>query len=90
MTLGTDTKILTAWNGLMLMASPRAARAFSDRRYLMEAEELAGFMAVSLHENGALMARFARRTKIRRATIMLSISLGLLELYSADFDPRIS
>ena len=57
MTLGTDTKILTAWNGLMLMALSRAARAFSDRRYLMEAEELAGFMAVSLQENGALMAR---------------------------------
>lgn len=89
MTLGTDTKILTAWNGLMLMALSRAARAFSDRRYLMEAEELAGFMAASLHENGALMARLCEGELKYAAQLddYAFYALGLMELYSADFDP---
>ena len=89
MTLGTDTKILTAWNGLMLMALSRVARAFSDRRYLMEAEELAGFMAVSLKENGALMARLCEGELKYAAQLddYAFYALGLLELYSADFDP---
>ena len=57
MPLKTDEKVLTAWNGLMLMALSRAARAFSDARYLAAAEELAAFMAASLYdERGALRA----------------------------------
>ena len=89
MTLGTDTKILTAWNGLMLMALSRAAMAFSDRRYLMEAEELAGFMAASLPERGALMARLCEGELKYAAQLddYAFYALGLLELYSADFDP---
>ena len=89
MTLGTDTKILTAWNGLMLMALSRAARAFSDRRYLMEAEELAKFMEASLHEGGALMARLCEGELKYAAQLddYAFYALGLLELYSADFDP---
>ena len=54
MPLFTDEKILTAWNGLMLMALSRAAGAFSDRRYLMEAEALADFMADKLYDGGRL------------------------------------
>lgn len=65
----------------MLMALSRAARAFSDRRYLMEAEELAGFMAVSLQENGALMARLCEGELKYAAQLddYAFYALGLLE-----------
>ena len=57
MALRTDNKILTAWNGLMLMALSRAARAFNDRRYLSAAKELAAFMERRMFTGGALKAR---------------------------------
>ena len=55
----------------------------------MEAEELAGFMAVSLQENGALMARLCEGELKYAAQLddYAFYALGLLELYSADFDP---
>ena len=42
--LFTDKKILTSWNGLMLMALSKAARAFNSSRYLSEAVSLAEFL----------------------------------------------
>ena len=44
MPLGRDEKILTSWNGMMLMALSRAARVFDNSRYLAAAEELQGFV----------------------------------------------
>ena len=38
--LRRDEKQLTAWNGLMLMALSRAARAFNSGRYMAAAERL--------------------------------------------------
>ena len=89
MPLGTDDKILTAWNGLMLMALSRAAWAFRDRRYLNEARELAAFMAGRLHEGGRLKARLCRGELRFPAQLddYAFYALGLLELYRADFDP---
>ena len=88
MNLATDTKILTAWNGLMLMALSRAAHAFSDRRYLMEAHALADFMAGRLYESSALMARLCDGELKYPAQLddYAFYALGLLELYAADFD----
>lgn len=39
-----DDKILTGWNGLMLMALSRSAKAFSDPVYKAAADELAAFL----------------------------------------------
>ena len=39
MELAVDDKVLTAWNGLVLMALSRAAWVFGDKRYLAEAKE---------------------------------------------------
>ena len=89
MALFTDRKILTGWNGLMLMALSRAAQAFDDRRYLLEAQELAAFMAEKLTEDGALKARLCEGELRYEATLedVVFCALGLTELYAADFDP---
>ena len=88
MTLGTDNKILTAWNGLMLMALSRAAWAFKDRRYLMEARELADFMAEKLYEDQRLKGRYCEGELRFDAQLddYAFYGLGLLELYRADFE----
>lgn len=88
MTLGTDEKILTGWNGMMLMALARAAAAFGDRRYLSEAQELAAFMAEKLFDGERLKARLCG-DELRfdaRLDDYAFYALGLLELYGADFD----
>ena len=85
--LHRDEKILTGWNGLMLMALSRAAGAFSDPVYKHAADELAAFLkssAVSpssLHhciydgsEDKALLEDYA------------FFALGMLEHYSMSYD----
>ncbi len=90
MPLFTDTKILAGWNGLMLMALSRAAHAFKDRRYLLEAQELAAFMLKNMCRDGRLMARLCEGELRFDASLSdhTFTALGLLELYAADFDPR--
>lgn len=85
--LFTDEKILTGWNGLMLMALSRAAFAFGDRRYLMEARELAEFMGEKLYGGGRLTARLCDGELRYEAQLddYAFYALGLLELYRADF-----
>ena len=85
----TDKKILSGWNGLMLMALSRAARVFSDRRYLLEAQELAAFLRDKLTENGRLRARLCDGELRFEASLsdLTFYALGLTELYAADFDP---
>ena len=90
MEIFTDQKILTGWNGLMLMALSRAAGAFSDRRYLLEARELAAFLLEKLRREGRLMARLCDGELRFDASLSDHVfcALGLLELYAADFDPQ--
>ena len=90
MPLFTDTKILAGWNGLLLMALARAAHAFKDRRYLLEAQELADFLLQNMRRDGKLMARLCGGELRFDASLSdhAFIALGLLELYAADFDPR--
>ncbi len=88
--LFTDEKILTAWNGLMLMALSRAAWAFNDRRYLLEARELAEFMGEKLFDGGRLKARLCGGELRFQAQLddLAFYALGLLELYRTDFEPE--
>ena len=90
MALFTDSKILAGWNGLMLMALSRAANAFSDRRYLLEAQELAAFILKNMREGGKLRARLCDGELRFDASLSDHVfcALGLLELYAADFDPQ--
>ena len=89
MELFTDRKILSGWNGLLLAALARAARVFSDRRYLLEAQALADFIRERLTENGRLRARLCEGELRFDASLAdhAFCALGLLELYAADFDP---
>ena len=90
MPLFTDTKILAGWNGLLLMTLARAAHAFKDRRYLLEAQELADFLLQNMRRDGKLMARLCDGELRFDASLSdhAFVALGLLELYAADFDPR--
>ena len=87
--LHRDEKILTAWNGLMLMALSRAARAFGDRRYLNAARELARFMESRLFSDGRLISCYYPDSASLPAQLddYVFYALGLLELYSADYEP---
>ncbi|MBQ7692355.1 MAG: thioredoxin domain-containing protein [Oscillospiraceae bacterium] len=90
MALFTDRKILAGWNGMMLMALSRAAAAFSDRRYLLEAQELADFLLTAMQPDGRLRARLCEGELRFDASLSDTAfcALGLLELYDADLDPR--
>ncbi len=87
---GLDNKVLTAWNGLVLIALSEAARASGNREYLAAAQQLADFMLENLIANGKLLRSW--RDGEARYTAYLedhaALGLGLLALYQADFDPR--
>ena len=90
MELAVDDKVLTAWNGLVLMALSRAAWVFGDKRYLAEAKELEGFMEKRLYAGGRLMSGLCKDKLSDEARLddYAFYALGLLELYRADFDVR--
>jgi uncharacterized protein YyaL (SSP411 family) len=87
---GTDDKVLTAWNGLMLAAFAEAARVLDQREYLHVAVRNAEFMLSRLRPNGKL--RRAWRNGKTTDEVFLedygALILGLLELYQTDFDAR--
>ncbi len=91
---GTDDKILTAWNGLMLATVAEAARAFSDpelsNKYLLMATQNGDFLLRSLRSNGQLK-RSWRDGKITDEVFLedyAALILGLLELYQTDFNNK--
>ncbi len=91
---GTDDKIITAWNGLMLAAFAEAARVIDSddlgRRYRTVAIRNAEFLVTSLRPNGRLR-RSWRDGKTTNAVFLedyAALILGLLELYQTDFDNK--
>lgn len=87
--LGTDNKVLTGWNGLMLMALARAGRVFGSARYLDAAEELAMFLQKELLRDARPLARWCEGEArfAGRLEDYAFYALGLLGLYDADYDP---
>ncbi len=94
--LFTDKKILTSWNGLMLMALAKAARAFNSSRYLSAAEELAEFLLSK--DAGAKECGFENLTACMidgKAKIPANLddyaftALGLMELSQICYAPGI-
>ena len=92
---GTDDKILTAWNGLMLAAFAEAAR-FADlsprfsSSYLQAAARNAEFLLSALRPDGQLR-RAWRDGKTTNEVFLedyAALILGLLELYQTDFNNK--
>lgn len=92
---GTDDKVLTAWNGLMLAAFAEAARALADDTiqpnvYLNLATRNADFLLIELRPNGKLRRswRDGKSTNEVFLEDYAALILGLLELYQTDFNNK--
>lgn len=88
---GTDRKILTDWNGMMIAALARASRACAEPRYLGAAENAARFILETLRTaDGRLLHRYADGDVAVPGTLddHAFLILGLIELYQASFEER--
>jgi uncharacterized protein YyaL (SSP411 family) len=93
---GTDDKVLTSWNGLMLAAFAEAARVLGNtdsrlhNNYYQAATRNAEFLLSALRPDGKL--RRAWRNGNTNNEVFLedyaSLILGLLELYQTDFNNK--
>jgi hypothetical protein len=91
---GTDDKVLTAWNGLMLATVAEAARVFvgtdKGKYYNMMVTRSGEFLLSSLYKDGRL--RRLWRENMTSNEVFLedyaSLILGLLDLYQTDFETR--
>ena len=98
---GTDDKILTAWNGLMLAAVAEAARVMESGSLLPLSDQHAGqlhelatrnaeFLLNALRPDGKLK-RSWRDGKITNEVFLedyAALILGLIELYQTDFNNK--
>jgi uncharacterized protein YyaL (SSP411 family) len=87
-----DDKVLTAWNGLMIAAFARAARALDDEgKYLGDAQRAATFIRTHLWRDTdkTLLRRFRQGHAAvdGYAEDYAYLIFGLLELFQADGDP---
>ena len=86
-----DDKILTDWNGLMISAFARSARALDDKMYLQVAEKAANFCISQLQEqNGKLLKRW-RKGKAGLSAHLEDYAFliqGLIDLYEAGFKTK--
>jgi len=90
-----DDKVLTDWNGLMIAAFAKAAKAFGDARFSDAAAKAAEFVFANLattSPDGAprLMKRWRNGVAGLDAHLedYAFMAWGLLELYEATFDAR--
>ncbi len=87
---GTDDKVLTSWNGLMLSAFAEAARALQNSTYLRIAQRNADFILRELVVDGRLRRSWRQGQTSPEVFLedYAAFILGLLDLYQADFNPR--
>jgi uncharacterized protein YyaL (SSP411 family) len=87
---GTDDKILTAWNGLMITACCRAYQAFGRDRDLATARGAAEFVSAKLCREGRLLVSYRAGSAQLNAYLddYAFLARGLLDLYESGFDAR--
>lgn len=87
---GTDDKVLTSWNGLMLAAFAEAARALENDTYLLVAQVNADFILREMLLEGRLRRSWRQGQTSPEVFLedYAALILGLLELYHSDFNPR--
>ena len=86
-----DDKVLTDWNGLMIAAMAKAARAFDEPALAEAAKRAARFVLENLVDaDGRLLHRYRDGDAALRAYVddYAFLVWGLLELYEATFDVR--
>jgi uncharacterized protein YyaL (SSP411 family) len=86
----TDDKVLTAWNGWMLVTFAEAARYLQNETYLDAARANASFLLEEMFVEGVLQ-RSWRAGQANHAAYLedhASLILGLLALYQSDPDPH--
>ena len=83
-----DDKILTDWNGLMLVALARASQVFSKNEYLDAARRSLDFIMNHLHHEGRLWHRYREgEVKVEGNLDDYSFLIwGLLELHQSTLD----
>ena len=86
-----DDKVLTDWNGLMIAALAKAARAFQAGDYADAAAKAVSFILNRLRKpDGRLLHRYREDEAALPAHIddYAFLISGLIELYEATFDPQ--
>jgi hypothetical protein len=87
---GTDTKILTAWNGLMIAALARGSAVLGEPRYYAFAAKSADFVLTVMRKNGRLL-RTAKDGKAHLTAYVEDYAClieALVDLYEAGFELR--
>ena len=85
-----DNKILTDWNGLMIVAYAKAGIAFNNKSFINTAEKSTQFILNNLTDNnGRLIKRYRNGVSGLDAHLddYAFMIWGLLELYEATFKP---
>ncbi|MFH1748282.1 MAG: thioredoxin domain-containing protein, partial [Planctomycetota bacterium] len=86
-----DDKILTDWNGLMIAALAKAARALDEPQYAVAAQRAADFVLTNLRDkHGRLLKRYRQGEAGLPAHLddYAFMVWGLLDLYEANFEVR--
>lgn len=83
---GTDDKILTAWNALMLATFAEAGRYLGRKDYLQAAQRNAQFLLGNLSDEKRLLRSWRNGTAGHNAYLedYAALILGLLALYQSD------
>ena len=87
---GTDDKVLTAWNGWMLIAFSEAGRYLNRSDYTTLATRNADFLLTQLHPADRLLRSWRNGNPKHNAYLedYAALILGLLALYQTDPNPR--
>ena len=87
---GTDTKVLTSWNGLAISAMSRAGRALSESDYVGHASKAADFILNRCSREGRLLRRYAGGEAALGGTLedYAFFVRGLVDLFEASQDPK--
>lgn len=86
-----DDKILTSWNGLMIVALAKAARILSEVKYQEIATEAVQFIWENLRkDDGRLLARYrdGEADHLGYVDDYAFLIWGLIELYETTFKPK--
>lgn len=88
--LHKDDKVLTSWNGLMIIALSRASKILGRPDYLEAAKRASAFISENLEESDRLYARW-REGQRAIPGLLCDYAFyieALLELYETEFDPE--